>query len=62
MVEYKGKKIHFGSTNTEDYVIHKDPDRRDKYLAKAMKITNKDGELTYQFPTYPNYWTIKLLN
>ena len=62
MVEYKGKKIHFGTRNTEDYIIHRDRDRRDKYLAKAMKITNKDGELTYQFPTYPNYWTIKLLN
>ena len=62
MVEYEGKKIHFGSVNTEDFIIHKDPDRRDKYLSKAMKITNKDGELTYQFPTYPNYWSVKLLN
>ena len=62
MVEYKGKKIHFGSVNTEDFIIHKDPDHRDKYLSKAMKITNKDGELTYQFPTYPNYWSVKLLN
>ena len=44
MVEYEGKKIHFGSVNTEDFIIHKDPDRRDKYLSKAMKITNKDGE------------------
>ena len=62
MVEYKGKKIHFGSVNTEDFIIHKDRDRRDKYLSKAMKITNKDGEFTYQSPIYPNYWSIKLLN
>ena len=62
MVEYKGKEIHFRSVNTEDFIIHKDPDRRDKYLSKAMKITNNNGELTYQFPTYPNYWSIKLLN
>ena len=47
MVEYNGKKIHFGSANTEDFIIHKDPDRRDKYLTKAKKITNKNGELTY---------------
>ena len=60
--EYNGKKIHFGSANTEDYIIHKDPSRRDKYLTKAMKITNKDGELTHQLPTYPNYWSVKLLN
>ena len=62
MVEYNGKKIHFGSVNTEDFIIHKDPDRRDKYRVKAMKITNKNGELTYQLPTYPNYWSVKLLN
>ena len=62
MVEYNGKKIHFGSVNTEDYLTHKDPNRRDKYRVKAMKITNKDGELTYQFPSYPNYWSVKLLN
>ena len=62
MVEYNGKKIHFGSVNTEDFIIHKDPDRRDKYRVKAMKITKKDGELTYQLPSYPNYWSVKLLN
>ena len=62
MVEYNGKKIHFGSVNSEDYLTHKDPDRREKYRIKAMKITNKDGQLTHQLPTYPNYWSTKLLN
>ena len=62
MVEYNGKKIHFGSVNSEDYLTHKDPDRREKYLTKAKKITNKDGQLTYQIPSYPNYWSVKLLN
>ena len=62
MVEYNGKKIHFGSVNTEDFIIHKDSDHREKYLTKSMKITNKDGELTYQLPSYPNYWSVKLLN
>ena len=47
MAEYHGKKIHFGSVNTEDFIIHKDRDRREKYLTKAMKITNKNGELTH---------------
>ena len=51
MVEYNGRKIHFGSVN----IIYKDPDRREKYRIKAMKITNKDGQLTHQLPTYPNY-------
>ena len=62
MVEYSGKKIHFGSINTEDYIPHRDRDRRDKYLAKATKIKNKDGEFSHQFPTYPNDWSVNLLN
>ena len=62
VIEYDGKKIHFGSANTEDYLTHNDPVRRDKYLTKAKKISNKDGQLTYQIPSYPNYWSVKLLN
>ena len=62
LVEYDNKKIHFGSANTEDYLTHHDPVRRDKYLTKAKKISNKDGQLTYQIPSYPNYWSVKLLN
>ena len=62
MIEYDDKRIHFGSANTEDYLTHKDPVRRDKYLSKAKKISNKDGQLTYQIPSYPNYWSVKLLN
>ena len=62
MVEYDNKKIHFGSANAEDFITHKDPDRRDKYLSKAKKISDKDGHLTHLLPSYPNYWSIKLLN
>ena len=62
VIEYDGKKIHFGSANTEDYLTLKDPVRRDKYLTKSKKISNKDGQLTYQIPSYPNYWSVKLLN
>ena len=62
VIEYNDKKIHFGSAKTEDYLSHKDPVRRDKYLSKAKKISNKDGQLTDQIPSYPNYWSVKLLN
>ena len=62
LIEYDNKKIHFGSANSEDFITHKDPVRRDKYLTKAKKITNKDGQLTYQLPSYSNYWSVKLLN
>ena len=60
--EYEGKKIHFGSTKYEDYLIHKDLNRREKYLAKAKKITNKNRDYTYESSSYPNYWSVKLLN
>ena len=62
LIEYDNKKIHFGSANTEDFITHKDPVRRDKYLTKAKKISNKDGQLTHQIPSYPNYWSVNLLN
>ena len=56
-----GKKVHFGSPKYEDYTIHKDKERRDKYLARAKKIKNKKGELTYTNPESSNYWSVHLL-
>ena len=56
-----GKKVHFGSPNYPDYTIHKDEDRRDKYLARAKKIKNKQGELTYTNPESSNFWSVNLL-
>ena len=56
-----GKKVHFGSPNYPDYTIHKDKDRRDKYLARAKKIKNKQGEITYTNPESSNFWSVNLL-
>ena len=56
-----GKKVHFGSTKYADYLTHKDKDRRDKYLARATKIKNKQGELTYNNPESANFWSVNLL-
>ena len=56
-----GKKVHFGSSQHSDYLIHKDKDRRDRYLARAKKIKNKQGELTYTNPESANFWSINLL-
>ena len=50
-----GKKVHFGSSQHADYLIHKDQNRRDKYLARAKKIKNKQGELTYTNPESANW-------
>ena len=57
----EGKKVHFGSPKYADYTIHKDRERRDKYLARATKIKNKQGELTYINPESSNYWSVNLL-
>ena len=56
-----GKKVHFGSPNYPDYLIHEDKDRRDRYLARAKKIKNILGELTYTNPKSANYWSVNLL-
>ena len=56
-----GKKVHFGSSKYPDFTIHKDKERRDKYLSRAMKIKNKKGELTYTNPESSNFWSINLL-
>ena len=50
MVEYDNKKIHFGSANSVDFITHKDPVRRDKYLTKAKKIKPKTVNLLTKFP------------
>ena len=62
VVEYNDKKIHFGSAKTEDYLTHHDQVRREKYLKKAKRITDKDGRLTHELPFYPNYWSVNVLN
>ena len=56
-----GKKIHFGSSNYSDYLIHEDKERKDRYLARAKKIKNKQGELTYNNPESANFWSVNLL-
>ena len=33
-----GKKIHFGSTKYPDFLIHKDEERKKRYLTRAKKI------------------------
>lgn len=56
-----GKKVHFGSVQYPDYLIHEDSARKERYLVRAKKIKNKQGELTYQQPESSNYWSVHLL-
>ena len=43
-----GKKVHFGSKKYPEFLIHLDEERKEKYLARAKKITNKQKELTWK--------------
>ena len=56
-----GKKVHFGSTKYPDFLIHYNEERKEKYLARAKKITNKQKELTWRNPESANYWSTHLL-
>ena len=56
-----GKNLHFGSSQYPDFLIHKDEERKDRYLARAKKIKNKQGQLTYKNPESANYWSVNLL-
>ena len=56
-----GKKINFGSIKYEDFLIHKDEERRQKYLKRTKNIKNKNGELTLENPESANYWSRNLL-
>ena len=56
-----GKKVHFGSIKYADYLTHKDKERREKYLTRATKIKNKQGQLTYNNLESANFWSVNLL-
>tara|TARA_R110000868_G_scaffold122479_1_gene324650 strand:- start:182 stop:448 length:267 start_codon:yes stop_codon:yes gene_type:complete len=60
-VIYKGKKIHFGHSFYEDFLTHKDPERRRRYLARAKKITDGNGKLTWKNKNKANFWAIRIL-
>lgn len=57
----ESKKVHFGSPKYPNYLIHKDEERRDRYLSRATKIKNKQGEFTHNNKESPNFWSTKLL-
>lgn len=70
MVVVDGKTIHFGNPQYEQYkdksglwksLNHLDLKRRKNYLARAKAIRNKEGKLTKDIPTSPNYHAIRIL-
>lgn len=70
----KGKtyNVHFGDVRYQQFkdstplklyshLDHKDKERRKRYLARATKIRNKEGQLTKNNKKFANYWAIKYL-
>jgi hypothetical protein len=71
MIFYNNKWIHFGDIRYEhykdrtplklySYLDHNDKQRRKNYLQRSMGIKSK-GDLTYNDPNSPNYYSIKYL-
>ncbi len=61
VVQVNGKNVHFGHTAYEDFLDHKDPERRKRFLTRAKGIRNQRGELTYLDPGSANFWSVHVL-
>ena len=48
------KTIHFGNKAYQDYTIHKDDERKQRYLARHKKDN-------YNNPLYPSFYSTNLL-
>ena len=66
----KPKLIHFGDRRYGQFkdkiglyknLDHNDPKRRERYLARAKGIRNKQGELTWKDKNTKNYWAVRIL-
>ena len=64
------KTIDFGDTRYQHFkdktgiwksLDHNDPVRRKNYLTRSAGIKNKNGKLTKDDPTSPNYHSIRIL-
>lgn len=55
MIIHRGKTIHFGATDYEDYIIHKDDTRKDRYIKRHR--ANEDWDDL----TKPGLWSRFLL-
>ena len=55
MVIIDNKKVHFGAKGMSDYTIHKDPKRKERYIARHRKNEN------WTDPTTAGFWSRWLL-
>lgn len=57
----KVKTVHFGSAGYEDFLNHKDIERRERYKARHSKIFKKDGKRAVDDIFSPSFWALHLL-
>ncbi len=55
------RKIHFGASGMEDYTIHKDEERKRKYINRHSQIYLKDGSRAIDSILSPAFWAMNLL-
>lgn len=55
VIDENGKAIHFGSSNHENLLIHKDPLRKERYINRHRKNEDWDD------PNTPAFWAKHLL-
>ena len=70
VVIVNNKKIHFGDSRLQHFfdktkiwssLNHNDKERRKNYLRRSAGIKRKDGTLTKDDPTSPNYHSRRIL-
>ena len=57
MVLYKKKWIHFGDSRYEDFLQHKDEDRRKNFKIRMSKIMLKNGIPAINVKSQPAFWS-----
>jgi len=64
MVIVDGKKIHFGDSSYEDFTQHKDPQRKERYIARHIKREkwDKSGMKTSGFYSRWLLWNLPSLS
>lgn len=61
MILYEDRWIHFGNPAYEDYTVHRDGARRERYRLRSSRIKKKDGSLAGSDPGSANFYAMRLL-
>lgn len=53
-----GRKVYFGSANMSDFTIHKDPERKNRYIQRHQKRENWNDKNTAGFWSRWYLWNL----